>query len=178
MKPHTLPCAVVLAAAALLATPVSSSAQESSLGIAGIARYHQAHSAVRKWPFDKDDMSYGASLRIYDGMGYLEFGCEYAPEASADEVLDEVFTPFARLVVKDQGVVAGFGIRDNYVTFTDESRDDEWEDLLYEFHLGLEFCFGPISLGGGAYYSFDDWNDLKSFDGDDLEYGAHLCLSF
>ena len=169
-----------LAAAALLAAVLPARAgKQPSFGVAGIARYHQSHTAVREWPFDKGDMSYGASLRFYDGMGFLELGCEFAADPTADDkVLDQVVTPFARLALKDQGFVAAFGVRDNYVTFDDDGRDDEWTDLLYEFHLGLEFDVGPLFVGGGAYYSFDDWGDLGDFDADDLEFGAHVGFAF
>lgn len=162
--------------AALL--PVAVFADQQSLGIVGNVRYHQEHSAVREWPFAKGDLSYGGSLLLYDGMGYIELGCNYAPDPTADEVLDEVITPFARLVIEDRCVVAAIGVRDNYVTFTDEERDAEWTDLLYELHLGLEFTLGPVVIGGGAYYSFDDWNDLKDFAFEDLEYGVHAGFCF
>ena len=175
MRTNTLLRAAVVAACLPVA---AASAGQQSLGIVGNVRYHQTHTAVREWPFDKGDLSYGASLLIYDGMGYIELGCNYAPDPTADEVLDEVITPFARLVIEDRCVTAGIGVRDNYVTFTDDERDAEWTDLLYEFHLGLEFTLGPVVLGGGAYYSFDDWDDLKDFDVDDLEYGIHAGFSF
>lgn len=177
--------ALLSVAAALLLVPSAVTAASSPhLGVVGIARYHQGHTAVREWPYDKGDMSYGASLLLYDGIGYIELGCEYSPEPSADEedddteILDEVFTPFARMVIKQFFVSAGFGVRDNYVLFTDSDRKDDWTDLLYEFHLGLEFTLGPVVVGGGAYYSFDDWKDLDCFDVDDLEYGVHAGFCF
>lgn len=174
---HHIPFPAV--AALLLFLPVAAFAagRSQKLGVVGHARYHQTHTAVREWPFDKDDMSYGAGLLFYDGMGYLELGCEYAPDPNYDAI-DEVITPFARLVITDMCVAAGIGVRDNYVFFADKERKDDWTDLLYEFHLGLDFSFSPITIGGGAYYSFDDWNDLKDFDVDDLEYGIHVGFCF
>lgn len=171
---------ILSAVAALLAVPfVAAAGSSPKLGIVGLARYHQEHSAVREWAFDKGDMSYGASLLLYDGIGYIELGCEYCPDPTIDDkALDEVFTPFARIVLKEMGVTAGFGVRDNYIRFADETREDDWTDLLYEFHLGLEFTLGPLVVGGGAYYSFDDWKDLDCFDADDLEYGIHAGFCF
>lgn len=166
-------------AALLLSLPTSRANNKTTFGVAGLARYHQSHSMVEEWPFDKGDMSFGASLRVHDGMGYLEAGCEYAPDPTASKGLfDEVITPFARLAIKDQGLVVAIGVRDNYITYADDARDSEWADLLYELHLGLDFEFGPVSVGGGAYYSYDDWNDLKDFDVDDLEYGVHVGVVF
>ena len=178
MNHTTLP--LLSAVAALLFAPFAASAKASpKLGVVGSARYHQEHSTVAEWPFDKGDMSYGASLLLYDGMGYIELGCEYCPDPTAEkDAIDDVITPFARLVVSDLGFTAGFGVRDNYVFYADKDRKDDWSDLLYEFHLGLEFTFAPIVIGGGAYYSFDDWDDLKDFDVDDLEYGIHAGFCF
>ena len=174
---HHIPFPAV--AALLLFLPIAAFAAGRSpkLGVIGSARYHQTHTAVLEWPFDKDDMSYGAGLLLYDGMGYVELGCEYAPDPSYDAI-DEVITPYARLVIEDMGVAAGIGVRDNYVFFSDKERKDDWTDLLYEFHLGLGFTLGRIIIGGGAYYSFDDWDDLKDFDFDDLEYGIHVGFAF
>ena len=105
MKHHPL---LLAAAALLLFSPIAATARPApKLGVVGMARYHQTHTAVREWPFDKDDMSYGAGLLLYDGMGYLELGCEYAPDSSFDAI-DEVVTPYARLVIEDMCVAAGF----------------------------------------------------------------------
>ncbi len=164
---------LLLASALLLLAPASRAAGTAFfLG----ARLHPEHSMVAEWPY-ADDPSYGFSLAFYDGMGYLELGLDYAPESSVYGI-ESVWTPRAMLVVSDKFLAIGLGILDNYVSFEDDRLDADWSDLLYQFYLGLEIPAGNLRLGGGAYYTFDDWGNLGDFDTDDLEYGFHLGLVF
>lgn len=157
---------------------LASAGATGSMAVLANARYHQANEPVADWPFDKDDFSYGLSLAFYDGAGYIELGANYAPDSSYDAV-DSVVTPFARLVITDQFFAAGIGIRDNYIFFSDSTdQKDDWADLMYEFYLGLEIPLGSFVIGGGAYYTFDDWGELSDFDTDFLEYGVHLGFRF
>ncbi len=156
----------------------AAAASNGSMAVLANVRYHQTNETVADWPFDKDDFSYGLSLAFYDGAGYLELGANYAPDSSLDTV-DSVLTPFARIVIVDQFIAAGIGIRDNYVFVSDASdQKDDWADLLYELYLGVEIPLGSFVLGGGAYYTFDSWSEFSDFDTDFLEYGVHLGFRF
>ena len=165
--------------------PLLASAAGSS-AILFNARYNSFNKTVLDTPFD-EDFSYGLSYAVYDGAGYLEFGVNYAPDSSIEvldnpgvEAIDDVWTPFVRLVMEDQFVAIGIGLRENYISFADESYGDSgWSDLLYELYAGIEIPFGGFVLGGGVYYTFDDWGDAFSdFKSDYLDYGVHFGFRF
>ena len=162
----------------LLMSAGSHAAANGSWAVLANVRRNSFNATATDCPFDKD-FSYGASFALYDGAGYIEAGLNYAPDSSIDAV-DEVWTPFARIVFVDQFVGAGIGIRGNYVVAADGAPgDDEWSDLLYELYVGLEVPFGSFVLGGGVYYTFDDWSDgFKDFEKDYLEYGVHVGFRF
>lgn len=139
-------------------------------------RYHPAHSAIEKWPYD-GDLSYGVAYALYDGMGYLEAALDYAPEGTAESVIDDVLTPRLNLGIKDGIFVAGIGIADAYVNT--KTGGSEWTGLLYQFQLGLDVPLGnSFELGAAAYYSFEAWDELGDFEVEDLEYGVHVGYFF
>ncbi len=171
----------LLAFATLLPT-AAIAAPRGTTAVFANARYHQTNETIKDWPFDKGDFSYGLSAAFYDAAGYLELGVNYAPESSLDDV-DDVWTPFARIVIEDRFVAAGIGLRGNYISYADgfeseDGSDSDWSSLLYEFYLGVEIPLGSVALGGGAYYTFDKWDELRDFDVDFLEYGVHLGYRF
>ena len=162
---------------ALLSLPaLASAAGTSALFVNGRCNAH--NMTVDDCPFD-DDFSYGLSYAVYDGAGYVEIGVNYAPDSSFDSV-DDVITPFARLVMVDQFVAIGIGVRDNYISYNDAfDAKSGWSDLLFELYAGLEIPFGSIVVGGGVYYTFSDWGDAFSdFDSDYLDYGLHIGFRF
>lgn len=159
----------VTAEAARKATPSS----RFALG----TRYHQENASVERWPFEKGNLSYGASYALYDGAGYLEAGLDYAPEGIEGSVIEDVWIPRLNMALLDGIFVAGIGIADAYVRKTEGGS--EWTGLLYQFHLGVDIPLGgSLEVGGGAYYTFEDWGELGDFDTDELEYGAHLGYRF
>jgi len=141
------------------------------------ARYHQGHTAIKRWPFEDGNMSYGLSYALFDGLGYLEAGLDYAPEGIEGSVVDDVWIPRLNLAILDGIFVAGIGIANGYVRRSEGGG--QWTGLLYQFHLGLEIPLGyNLELGGGAYYSFEDWLELGDFEVGDLEYGVRLGYRF
>lgn len=153
-------------------TPMFGMTSRAALGV----RYHPMHSAIEKWPYD-GDLSYGLSYALYEGTGYLELGLDYAPEGTADSIIDDVLTPRLNMAIRDGYFVAGIGIADGYVSR--KIGSSEWTGLLYQFHLGLEFPVGErFEVGGGTYYSFEAWDELGEFDAADLEYGVRLGYLF
>ena len=167
----------LLALAALLPSATLAAPRGSTAVFANV-RYHQTNETIKDWPFDKDDFSYGLSAAFYDAAGYLELGADYAPDPSNDFV-DDVWTPFARIVIEDRYVAAGIGIRSNYISYANDAElDSDWSSLLYEFYLGVEVPLGSVVVGGGAYYTFEKWDKLRDFDVDFLEYGIHIGYRF
>ncbi len=142
-------------------------------------RYHQDHDAIRHWPYEKGDLSYGLSYALYDGMGYLELGLDFAPEGRelVGDQVEQVWTPRLNMALLDGYFVAGIGIANSYIQL--EHGGSEWSGLLYQFHLGLDIPLGSsFSIDGGAYYSFEDWGELSDFDINDLEYGLRFGYRF
>ncbi len=167
---------VILTCVSADAARRSSSAMKNSRVALGV-RYHQVHSAIKRWPYEDGNLSYGASYALYDGMGYLELGLDYAPEGIADTPIDEVWTPRLNMAILDGIFVAGIGIANGYVRKT--GGGSEWTGLLYQFHLGLEIpIWAGLEIGGGAYYSFDDWRELGDYVFEEMEYGIRLGYRF
>ncbi len=139
-------------------------------------RYHQSHSQIERWPYGSGDLSITTSYALSDGIGYLEAGLDYTPDASGEDV-EDVWTPRLNMAMLDGVFVAKLGIANSHVNF--ESSGGRWTGLLYQFHLGVELPVGDrFQVGGGAYYSFDSWQELSGFEFDELEYGVHLGFRF
>jgi hypothetical protein len=140
------------------------------------ARFHPPHSLIEQWPFN-DNWSYGISYALYEGLGYIELGLDYAPEGADGTGIDDVITPRLNMAFKDGYFVAGLGIGKSYVRMVE--GENEWISLLYQAHLGLEIPVGNrFELGGGAYYSFKSFSDWSDFKSKDLEYGIRLGFFF
>jgi hypothetical protein len=147
----------------------------TSRGALGV-RFQPMHSYIETWPYD-GDLAYGLAYALYDGMGYLEVGLDYTPEATADSVIDDVLTPRLNLGLKDGIFVAGIGLADGYVSKA--TGGSEWTGLIYQFQLGVDVPFGQnFEVGASAYYSFDDVGELGDFEFDELEYGIHVGYFF
>ena len=187
---RSIPRAALAASLAMCSLACVASASAVSYRLSGGARFHSDNDDVGDWPYEKGDMSYGLGFAIYEGIGYIEVGCDYMPESDSDDSpVDSAVEPRLRVAVRDGVFVAGTGISCPYVWYADgatERRDDgttrtmkdDWTDLMYQLYLGLEFPLGPITLDGGASYSFEDWDGIKDFDTKDLEYEVRMGFAF
>jgi len=173
---------LMLLLAVLLTTGITTAAalkgqSSNSSRIAVGARYHQGHTTIKRWPFEDGNMSYGLSYALFDGLGYLEAGLDYAPEGIEGSTVEDVWIPRLNMAINDGIFVAGIGIANGFVRRT--VGGSQWTGLLYQFHLGLEIPLGnSLEIGGGAYYSFDDWGEIGDFEVDDLEYGVRIGYRF
>ncbi len=139
-------------------------------------RYHPSHSLLEKWPYD-DNYSFGAGYALYDGLGYLEAGLDYAPSGAKESVVDYVITPRLDMGIKDGIFVAGVGLSNARVARKEGSS--EWAGWWYQLKLGIDYPLGnKLELGLAAFYTFKSWGDLSDFSRRDLEYGFHIGFMF
>ena len=139
-------------------------------------RYHRGHSVLEKWPYD-DNFSIGAAYALYEGIGYLEAGLDYAPSGAKESVVDYVITPRLDMNIKDGIFVAGIGLSNSRVAKKHDGS--EWAGWWYQFKLGIDFPLGSsLEVGAAAYYTFKNWGDLGDFEFRDLEYGLHIGFMF
>jgi hypothetical protein len=170
-----------LAVAPALAASTSSSSTIKSAVDVGM-RYQKALSAFEKYPFGDGDLSYGIAYEARDSAGYWQVAVNYSPSPSGTNgVFNYVLTPEINLAIQDPDtwkfLRAGIGILDSYMP-SDDATQDDWSGLYYHFLLGAHADLGKIAVEFDAYYTFDNFKNLKEFKVKDLEYGLWVGYTF
>lgn len=169
--------ACLLATVLVLALGRPAGAASSAVGAA--ARFHQEHSAYEDYPFTDGDVSYGLTYEYHEASAYWQLALLYADGAgpsSSTNTIDYVITPQASLMFKDGPWRGGVGALASLVE--DEVAGSDWTDIYWQFILGVSFPVMGFHLDGRAFYVFEDWSEVESFDFDDIEYGVGLTYYF
>jgi len=174
MKTSWLSLALGAVAALLMSSVVASAIDQQAIAVSG--RYHVDHSAFVEWPYDDGDVSVGAAYEIHDGYGYWQLGADYGIDPSGEAAIDEVWTPYLNLMLKDNFWRGGVGALANYIS-SDED-DSDWSDLFYQFILGFSVPLGSLSVDLLAYYPFEAWDKLDEFEVEDIEGGLLVRYAF
>ena len=147
----------------------------SALSLAG--RYHPLSAALPEVPYGKGDYSGMVGLELHEGDAFWQLAVDLAPEAENAPEADLIVTPQVNLLFRDRMVVGGLGILKTYVD--DDTRDDKWTDIYYQFALGFDAPLGrKLTLTAMAYYPFAKWNKLSDFEFDELDYAVGLRYFF
>lgn len=129
------------------------------------------------YPFAKGDLSYGATYEYEDQNALWQLGVDVTPKFKSPSAEDYAVTPQLNLLLKDQIFRGGLGILSTYTR--DNAGKGDWMDLYWQFILGVEIPLpGRLVASANAYYVFDKWDNLNSFDFKDVEYGVSLGYKF
>ena len=166
-----------LGIAVLFATSLGGFGQTVQQVLLGGARYHQDNSSFVGYPFAKGDLSYGATYEYEDQNALWQLGVDVTPKFKSPSAEDYAVTPQLNLLLKDQIFRGGLGILSTYTR--DNAGKGDWMDLYWQFILGVEIPLpGRLVASANAYYVFDKWDNLNSFDFKDVEYGVSLGYKF
>lgn len=183
-------CFVLTCSLMIGATALAESKPSSALGVG--VRHHMAQSSYTDYPFEDGDLSYGLSYEIRDAAGCWQLAVDYAADTAEDQAnsADHVVTPQINMLLQDSFWRGGLGIGANYIQYTDEALEasesdentgdvleDGWNDIFYQFLLGVSLPLGPVSLDVLAAYPFDNWGDLGDFKGNNIEVALWLKFS-
>jgi hypothetical protein len=178
----------IVAALAISASPVfagAPSADNVQNKVAIGARVHGEIKDFDKLPYAKGDLSYGIAYEAHNNNALWQFALDYASDvggtvAGDNETTltpDYLLTPQINLIMKDEGRPwqGGVGVLSSYLSGDDL---DEWTDLYWQLIFGLRLPIARLDVSVSAYYVFEKWGKMGSFDGDAMEYGVWVGLSF
>ena len=171
----------------------SSQKDEYSAVGAGI-RMHAEHKDFSQLPYASGDLSYGLTYQWHNPKAYILVGLDYTPAlgkrdsntnsaaeantAATEDTRGEaksVLTPALGIIAKDKLYRGGVSVLRSLVTYED---GDDWTPIYWQFMLGINL---PIMLAGvdlQAFYTFEKWDKLADFKGDEIEFGVALNFSF
>lgn len=148
----------------------------NSQALAVGSRYHTKAAEFGGVEFDDGDWSYALAYEYRSDASYWQLGAMWSPEASLNDDIKDVITPFMNLMFYEQYFEAGIGISDPYVRY--DEADDDWGDFTTQFIIGLYIPLGNFNIKVDAYLPVDDWNIFSDFKFDEFEFGAWLNFTF
>ncbi len=141
------------------------------------AKWHMAHSAFEKLPYDDGDIGYMMAYELHEGIGMWQLGVDYTSDPGNNKDATHVLTPQMNLIFKDRIYRAGAGILKSFIN--QDKEEDTDTDFYYQFLLGLDFPVSKrFSIGANGHYAFEKWKLLKDFKPGDIEYSAFLSFQF
>lgn len=161
----------------ILALTLGTGAFAQNTAVVAVGKKHvDRSSTMGDRPYGEDDISYGAFLEFFDGLGGWRLGASFSDDLSGAEGVDSVITPEIALMAQDGFWETGLSLLRDYVE-TPEGSD--WNSIYYQFYLGINIPLGKhLMIGGGAYYPFDGFSELTDFRTGDLDYAVSLRLRF
>lgn len=136
-------------------------------------RQHVRHSVATDLPYGDNDISYLLGYEWREASACWQLAVDYAPDVDSVGV-DYVLTPQLNLIVNDGIWRGGVGILKSYIA---DDMNTDWEDIYWQFILGIGIPLGGLTVDVDAFYAFEDWGDIGDFDTDDLEFGASLSFA-
>ena len=151
--------------------PSAPSRQHQTSVVLG-ARRHSEHSIYDELPFTNRDMSYVLGWEVHDVAGFWQLGVNYTPDiGDATNGVRYAVSPFANLLLKDRGWLAGVGVMSSYVAYEEER---EWTSIYWQLMLGFSIPVSRFEVDVMVYYPFKRWNEIREFSTRDLEFGGLL----
>ncbi|MCK5851041.1 MAG: hypothetical protein KAH23_09010 [Kiritimatiellae bacterium] len=132
-------------------------------------RRHNKDSALKSVKFG-DDLSYMLSYELEEQQAFWQIAVDYAPEIDTTNSLESIITPQLNLLFKDKGWLGGVGVL--WSLIEEESGEDEWSDAYYQLILGFSLPVLGLKFNISAYYQFDNFNDIESFEEENIDYAV------
>ncbi len=161
----------------VLALTLGGAAFAQSIALTAIGKQHSDRAdTIEDRPYGKDDISYGAFLDLFDGLGGWRLGASFSDDLSGAGEPDSVITPEISLMAQDGFWETGFSLLRDYVETAETS---DWNSIYYQFFLGINIPLGKsLVIGAAAYYPFDSFSEITDFSTGDLDLGVSLRFRF
>ncbi len=150
-------------------------AQQKGITLTG-RQYVLREDSFTDRPYGEDDISYGAYLDMFDGIGGWRIGASYATGLSGPGEADSVITPEITLLGAEGVWESGFSVMMDYI---DDETGTDWSDIYYQFQLGLSIPVGgTFQLGIHGYFPVSDMGDFLDISFSEIDYGVSLRAKF
>lgn len=149
----------------------------AQMGVSVLVKQHADRTDnFAERPYGDEDLSYGAYLDLFEGVGGWRFGASYSGDLTGLEVVDSVITPEISLLVVDRIWETGISLLIDYI---DVDGDTAWGDLYFQTQLGINLPLGDrIQLGAHAYYPLESISDITDIGFSDLDVAVQLRVMF
>ncbi len=140
----------LIVAMIILITGLAYSSALAKIGVGLGAHYNVAVKDIDISSFDKNHLSYIASVRAKVTWFMLDGSLDYRPNPGDD--ISFTLSPRISFLVDilGSGIYGGVGVQKTYIRWT--SGTPEWSNLAYILQAGWETSLGALSLALDAQY--------------------------
>ena len=144
-------------------------AQTSSSRVGFAFRQHNPDSTLESVTFG-DDLSYMLAYEWEEQQAFWQIAVDYAPEIDTTNSVNSIITPQLNLLFKDKGWLGGIGVLSSLIE--EDSGEDDWSDAYYQLIIGFSLPVFGLKFNISAYYQFDSFSDIESFEEDNIDYAV------